>query len=160
MTGPQLHFIVPGALDQRTGGYIYDTQVVEGLRGRGWVVVVHELASEPPTVDTPGRASLAETLLRLPDGARVVIDGLAMGDSPDVVRAHGTRLKVLALVHHLLADETGLEPAQRDRALEREREALAASTGVVVTSSFTASRLRSIGVESALIRTGTASTPI
>ena len=31
-----LHFVVPGPLDQRTGGYIYDRRIVEGLRARGW----------------------------------------------------------------------------------------------------------------------------
>lgn len=153
MTGPELHFIVPGSLDQRTGGYIYDAKMVEGLRRRGWAVVVHSLAAEVPIGDARARASLAETLVRLPDGARVVIDGLAMGGSPDVVRAHKTRLKVLALVHLLLADETGLEPSERDRVLMLEREALAASTGVVVTSSFTAERVQDIGVDPALIRT-------
>ena len=153
MTAPELHFIVPGTLDQRTGGYIYDTRIVEGLRRRGWAVVVHSLAGEFPIGDARARASLAETLLRLPDGVRVVIDGLAMGGLPDVVRAQRTRLKVLALVHLLLADETGLEPSQRDRVLMLEREALVASTGVVVTSSFTAARVQDIGVDPASIRT-------
>ena len=153
MTGPELHFVVPGSLDQRTGGYIYDTKMVEGLRRRGWAVVVHSLAGEFPSGDARARASLAETLVRLPDGVRVVIDGLAMAGLPDVVRAQRTRLKVLALVHLLSADETGLEPSQRDRFLMLEREALAASTGVIVTSSFTATRLQDIGVDPALIRT-------
>ena len=44
MSGPELHVIVPGPLDQRTGGYVYDARMVVGLRGLGWEVVVHELS--------------------------------------------------------------------------------------------------------------------
>ena len=153
MTGPELHFIVPGSLEQRTGGTIYDARIVEGLRRRGWTVAVHSLSGEFPSGDARARASLAETLLRLPDGVRVVIDGLAMDGLPDVVRAHRTRLSVLALVHLLSADDPGLEPSQRDRVLGLECEALGASSGVIATSSFTAARVQDIGVDPALIRT-------
>ena len=41
---PPLHFIVPGPIDQRTGGYIYDRRIVLGLRTSGRMVEVHELA--------------------------------------------------------------------------------------------------------------------
>ncbi|MGH6915677.1 MAG: glycosyltransferase family 1 protein, partial [Geminicoccales bacterium] len=40
--------MVPGALDQRTGGYVYDRRMVEGLRAAGREVVVHELAGNFP----------------------------------------------------------------------------------------------------------------
>jgi len=153
LTEADLHFIVPGSLEQRTGGSIYDARVVEGLRSRGWAVVVHELADELATGDGRTRASLAETLLRLPDGARAVIDGLAMAGRPDVVRAQATRLEVLALVHLLAADEPGLGPPERDRAIELEREALAACSAVIATSSFSAGRVMAIGVDPARVRT-------
>ena len=153
MTGPELHLIVPGSLDQRTGGYIYDTRMVEGLRRRGWDVVVHSVADESPIGAARAPASLAETLRRLPDGVRVVVDGLAMGGSPDVVRAHGSRLTVLALIHLVLADEMGVAASQRDRILRLEREALAASAGVIVTSPFTETRVLELGVDAMLIRT-------
>ena len=38
-----LHVVVPGPLEQRTGGYLYDARMVEGLRAAGWQVVVHNL---------------------------------------------------------------------------------------------------------------------
>ena len=31
----ELVFVVPGRLDQLTGGYLYDRNIVEGLRARG-----------------------------------------------------------------------------------------------------------------------------
>ncbi len=153
MTGPELHFVVPGPLDQRTGGYIYDKRMVEGLRRRDWTVVVHSLDGEFLIVDARARASLAETLLGIPDGAQVVIDGLAMRGMPGVVRAHRTRIRLVALVHLLSADDPALDPSQRDRTTKLEREALTAGIGIIVTSPFAAARLNDMGVDPAAIRT-------
>ncbi len=38
-----LAFVVPGALDQLTGGYLFDRHIVEGLRAAGRKVDVIEL---------------------------------------------------------------------------------------------------------------------
>jgi glycosyltransferase involved in cell wall biosynthesis len=153
VTAPELHFVVPGSLDQRTGGYLYDARMVEGLRRRGWVIAVHSIGAGAPNSGGHPRPSLAETLRRLPDGARVVIDGLAMGRSPDVVRAHKARLTVLALVHLPSADEPGLESSRRAHLSKLEREALEASAGVIATSSFTAARVQDWGIDPASVRT-------
>ena len=152
MTLPELHFVVPGSLGQRTGGYIYDAHMVDGLRRLGWRVVVHNLEGAFPDTDALARDSLTGTLAGLPDGARVVIDGLAMGGLPTPVQAHSGRVRILALVHLPLADETGLKPRQRDRFLELEQKALAACAGVLVTSEFTASRMGELGVPAARVR--------
>jgi glycosyltransferase involved in cell wall biosynthesis len=77
----------------------------------------------------------------------VVIDGLALGGLPDDVSAHAGRLDISALVHHPLADETGLDAAVRERLLWRETRALEACRRVIVTSPFTARRLRELGLE-------------
>ncbi len=152
MSGADLHFLVPGALDQRTGGYLYDARIVDGLRRRGWDVAVHELAGEFPAGDACARDSLAGTLAGLPADARVVIDGLALGGLPELVRPARSRLRLLALVHLLLADETGLDTARRERFIGLERDALAACAGVLATSDCTAGRVAELGVARSAIR--------
>src|SRR5699024_5652655 len=86
-------------------------------------------------------------LRRLPDGARVVIDGLALGGLPDALAGQSQRLDISALVHHPLADETGLDAAARARFLALEQRALAACDRVIVTSAFTARRLQFLGLD-------------
>ncbi|MDP6579329.1 MAG: glycosyltransferase family 4 protein [Vicinamibacterales bacterium] len=147
-----LHLVVPGSLEQRTGGYIYDARIVDGLRRLGWRVLVHNLGGTFPDADTEARANLRATLATIPDGERVVIDGLAMGGLPEPVRAERDRLRILALVHHPLADETGLDEATRARFVDLERAALAVCAGVLVTSEFTARRLGTLGMEPAGVR--------
>jgi glycosyltransferase involved in cell wall biosynthesis len=74
----------------------------------------------------------------LPDGTLAVVDGLAFGVLDELAHEHAQRLRWVALVHHPLSLETGLD-ARRQRALfDSEARALAAARGVIVTSPFTA----------------------
>ena len=148
-----LHVVVPGSIEQRTGGYIYDARIVGGLRELGWSVPVHNLVGLFPDGDAQARESLTSTLADIPDGARVVIDGLAMGGLPESVQAERARLRILSLVHLPLADETGLDAPLRARYTARERDALAACVGVLATSEFMARRLGALGVEPSRVRT-------
>ena len=152
MSPSELHLVVPGPLNQRTGGYIYDASIVDGLRRMGWRVVVHELEGRFPEADQTAHASLTRVLADLPDDTHVVVDGLAMGGLPRPLHAHGLRLRIVGLVHHPLADETGLDADQRHRLAASERDALSVCRGVLVTSSKTASRLTAYGVPAARVR--------
>ena len=149
---PELYLVVPGSLARRTGGTIYDVRMAASLQQLGWRVNVRNLEGCFPDADAAARESLGRALSEAPSGARVMIDGLAMGALPDVVRAHGDRLRILALVHHPLADETGLSAKEQKRFAVLEQAALQACCGVVVTSEFTARRLRGLGVAAGKVR--------
>ena len=153
MTSRLVHIVVPGPLDQRTGGYLYDAHMVEGLRRLGRYVEVHALEGAFPSGEGGGEEALAAALRGLRDGAVVVVDGLAGGGLPAPLQEHGPRLHLLAIVHHPLADETGLDPATRERLLDSETRALAACEGVIVTSDTTARRVEELGVPAGRIRT-------
>lgn len=152
MSDPLLHLVVPGPLDQRTGGYLYDARMVDELAARGRSIRVHEVEGRFPDVDARSLKELDRVLSDIDDGSVVVLDGLAMGAAPDVVRRHAGRLRSVGLVHHPLADETGLEPAARDRFEALEREALGQVRGVVVTSPYTARRLGDFGIDPGRVR--------
>ncbi len=141
-----LTLIVAGDPDQLTGGYVYDARMVAALRARGRAVEVIGLAGRFPVPDDLARQSMARALAALPDGARVVIDGLAMGGLPEVIAPHADRLSIIALVHHPLADETGLVAVSRRQLFDSESRALALARGVIVTSRFTARGLGRFGV--------------
>jgi glycosyltransferase involved in cell wall biosynthesis len=144
--------MVPGPLDQLTGGYVYDGHMVEGLRELGWQVEAHALAGRFPDADALGRDALGSALASLPDAARVVIDGLAMGGLPATVEAHADRLRIVSLVHHPLAEETGLSEPEQRYFRESERLALACCAGVIVSSAFTARVLEDYGVPTERVR--------
>jgi glycosyltransferase involved in cell wall biosynthesis len=148
----RLVIAAPAPFEQATGGYAYDRRMVAELRARGWGVEVAEL---PPGFPAPSEAELAVTadwLDGLDPAVPVVIDGLAFGALGHVAPAHRERLKLIALVHHPLADETGLDQATRERLRDGEMLALRAARGVVVTSPFTAHRLDAFGVPPGRVR--------
>jgi glycosyltransferase involved in cell wall biosynthesis len=144
---PSLVVVVPGSIDTLTGGYIYDRRMVAGLRQRGWQVSVRELDSSFPYPTASARDQAAVVLAAIPSGSLVVIDGLALGPlAPELTQEAG-RLRLVALVHHPLAAETGVEPHVAARLAAEERQALAAVRLVVVTSQATADSLAGYDVE-------------
>jgi len=152
VTPAELHFVVPGPLDQLTGGYVYDGHMVEGLRGLGWRVRVHNLEGRFPAADALAQAAMSSALGSLPDGALVVIDGLAMGGLPGPIETHGDRLRIVSLLHHPLSKETGISAEDAARLFATERRALAPCAGVIVSSAFTARGLADFGVSDDRIR--------
>ena len=146
MSERTLVFVVPGDLGSLTGGYGYDRQIIAGLRATGWAVDVLAPEAGSPWSDTNTRAAAAQRIAAIPDGMRVVVDGLAFGVMPEVAQRHAARLRWVALVHHPLALETGLSPQQMRALFDSERRALAAARGVIVTSHATARELTRYGV--------------
>ncbi|MGE0719158.1 MAG: glycosyltransferase family 4 protein, partial [Alphaproteobacteria bacterium] len=96
----------------------------------------HEMAGTYPLADSAAFAS-ADAVLA---GSRrpLVVDGLAL---PAFRLRERTASGIVALVHHPLAEETGLAPGDADRLRAAERADLARVDGVVVTSAFTARAL-------------------
>ena len=132
-----LVLIVPGSLNTRTGGYIYDRRVVEGLRDRGWHVDVRELDDDFPHPSAGSLERAAEVLRSLPAKTIVLVDGLAFGAMPDIVIREALRLHFVALVHHPLALETGLDTETAAALEASEKRALTAARLVIVTSQAT-----------------------
>lgn len=138
MPEPGFTFAIPGDPDLPTGGYAYDRRLAADLRARGLRVDLLRLPDGFPVPDDAARAQAAARLAALPAGETVMIDGLALGVLPEAAAAVADRGRLIALVHHPLALETGTSP-ERAAALQRsERAALAAAAGVVVTSPATA----------------------
>jgi glycosyltransferase involved in cell wall biosynthesis len=130
-------FAVPGSLDQLTGGYKYDRQVIAGLRQRGCEVDVIDLGDGFPRPRPETVAAALPSLRRVPAGQPIVVDGLALGVLPEAAAALRGSHRLIALVHHPLALESGLPSGEAQALRESERAALAAVTRVIVTSPAT-----------------------
>ena len=138
----EVAFAVPGDLTAPTGGYAYARRLLACLPTHG-VSVRH--VPLPPSYPHPTDDDLAETDRRLratAPGAILLIDGLAYGAMPArLTRELGRR--VVALVHHPLAFETGCDEGRRRELLASERAALAAAERVIACSAGTARLLAS-----------------
>jgi glycosyltransferase involved in cell wall biosynthesis len=149
--GRALHVVVPGDLDTRTGGYEYDRRIVAGLRARGWTVAVVSLPGDYPCPTAEARVAAGAMLRAIPDDALVLADGLAFGALPVEAQRERDRLRLVALVHHPLAAETGLSDDDVRMLRQSEAQALQAARGVVVTSPRTVDAVEALGVSRARI---------
>lgn len=147
-----LHLLLPGSLDALTGGTLYDMRMVEALRAQGRVIRVHNLDASFPQPSAAALTAAHALLAGVPDGALVVIDGLALGAMPDLAARHAARLRLVALVHHPLALETGLDAATAARLRASEASALGHARRVLVTSAHTARLLADYAVPPERVR--------
>ena len=143
-----LTFIVPGPIEQITGGYLYDRRVIEGLRAEGRPLGLLELLGRFPDADWTARASAAACLAALPDGAAVCIDGLALAAFEEALPAQADRLAIVVLVHHALALETGLAAEAAAGYAALERKLLPLCRGVLCPSPRSAADVAAYGVPS------------
>jgi glycosyltransferase involved in cell wall biosynthesis len=104
----QFDFVIPGDINAKTGGYLYDKRLIEAALSFG-VTLNH--------VQKPSKIAL--------------IDGLAL---PQITLDH----PFIALIHHPLALETGLSLEEQKRLYSLEKAALAKASHIIVTSPITA----------------------
>jgi glycosyltransferase involved in cell wall biosynthesis len=146
-----LEFIVPGDLQSASGGYVYDRSMVEGLRTLGWQIRVHELDASFPSPSSDALAHADRVCVGLPDGACVLVDGLALGAMPELIETHAQRLALVALVHMPLAWRIGIESSEAERLRCQEQRALQCVRHVIVTSRATERDLTSWGIDPSLV---------
>ncbi|HEV8078161.1 MAG TPA: glycosyltransferase, partial [Marinobacter sp.] len=142
----ELIFVVPGDPQQNTGGYRYVRELVAALNQAGTHARVTGLPGQFPQPDAVALSAMKELLAGMAEQSWLVLDGLAMSAMPEILEAQRSRLNLVALIHHPLADETGLSPQQQAWFFGAEKRALAAVPHVVTTSQFTAARLRDFAV--------------
>jgi glycosyltransferase involved in cell wall biosynthesis len=137
--------LVPGPFGTVSGGYGYDRRLVEGFRALGETVEVVELAGRHPLPDAAAEAAARSALDAVPEGVRIIVDGLglpAFAPLADRLVARGA----VGLIHHPTALEG--ETAQREALRAIEGALFPRMARLVATSRLTAERLiRDFGVE-------------
>jgi glycosyltransferase involved in cell wall biosynthesis len=131
-------FAVPGDIATPTGGYAYDRRIIAELGVLGWRAEVLGLGDGFPAPSAGTRAAAGARLAALPRQHPIVVDGLAFGVLPEAAAALRASHRLIALVHHPLAIETGLSATDRASLHRSERSALACARHVIATSTTSA----------------------
>lgn len=138
----ELVFAVPGDLSTPTGGYAYDRRIIAELPKCGWQARVLDLGDGFPRPTEDVRAAACARLAALPPISPVVVDGLAFGVLPEAAQTLERSHRMVALVHHPLALESGLSTEDATAFRASERKVLAHSGHIVATSKATAQVLQ------------------
>lgn len=152
-------FAIPGDLETITGGYLYEKRLLLGLRELGTDVAHLRVGDTFPDPTDADAQAATEAMAAVPVDVPLIIDGLVFGSLPTPLM---TRISapIVAMIHHPLAHEEGLDDERRALLFRTERDNLALVSAVLVPSPHTARILVSeYGVDPALItiaRPGTA----
>ena len=134
-------FAVPGDLATPTGGYAYDRRMIGELTALGWTVELIDLGSGFPQPTAEIRVTAANRLGSMDNRCPIVIDGLAFGVLPEPAERMRESHRLVALVHHPLALETGLSADEAVFLRASEHRALNCASHVIATSDATMSIL-------------------
>lgn len=143
MTLKSILFAIPGDLQSLTGGYGYDRRLIEAFTDKGVHVEYIRLGDgfplpEPREVDE-AIARIVEAH-RHHEGAPLLMDGLFFSALTPERIAQLPR-PCIALVHHPLGLEAGLDAGVAAHLIAQEKAALALCDHIVVTSDTTADTL-------------------
>lgn len=136
MTGLACVFIIPGDINTPTGGYIYDRKLIDQLRKQSLDVELISLQGSFPNPTENDQRLAVETFSNLLADTPVIIDGLAFGAMEKEV-VSSINGPIIALVHHPLAHEGGLDEKTRQRLFDSEYKNLQKASKVLVPSSHT-----------------------
>lgn len=142
MTATPAAFAIPGDITTLTGGYIYERRLLEGLRAAGRDVAHVVLGASFPDPSPEDMADAAARLAAIEPGRPLILDGLVFG-SIDPAALAKVRPPIVAMIHHPLALESGLDPETRAHLFRTERANLGRAAHVLVPSRHTADLLAS-----------------
>jgi len=133
-------FAIPGDITTPTGGYIYERRLLEGLCAQGRDVTHVRLGASFPYPTPEDMADAIAQLDALEPDRAVILDGF-ISATLDTRALERLRSPLVAMVHHPLALETGLDDARRARLYRIERDNLVHVDHVLVPSPSTARAL-------------------
>lgn len=139
---PALHFMIPASQAPDA----YAPRVAEALRTAGWTVTAHVLPGDYPLVDQSAILAADIAVSRLPDGAAVLVDGLALPGVAAALSIDNRRLRLIALVERLLWREPDLNAGEAAARRNLEQGVLALMRAVVVPDAEAASEAAALGL--------------
>jgi hypothetical protein len=125
----------------------YGRRMVEALRAAGAGITLHALPGPHPQVDPSAILAADVALVRLPDGAPVLLDGNALFNLAASLPADSRRLRFTALVERLHWTEPGLPAGEALVRRNLEQGALALMRRVAVPDDAAAAAVRELGVQ-------------
>ncbi|MCY1664357.1 glycosyltransferase family 4 protein [Rhizobium sp. SL86] len=130
-------FLASADYARRTGGFVYNMQLLDALKRQGMRVEQLTLETGFPRVPEAERQWLSAALKGLPEDAILLTDHIYLCDLADVFAS--VTLPVVAIFHHSLVVEHGDHADEQAETLRQaERRAIARSAGILVTSDETA----------------------
>jgi len=142
-----LHFLIPGDIDTLSSCYIYDKRLVEGLKKKGHDVEVYRLGDDFPFPSEDSLNHCHKVIKSIPSAEPIIIDSLAFGTIPSILKEVSATNPIVALIHLPLSMDPNYSAYQRTLFTSPEMEAFSLATKFVVSSEYTFEILLNLGIE-------------
>ncbi|AWJ83988.1 glycosyl transferase [Azospirillum sp. TSH58] len=139
---PALHVLFPA--NRAPDGYA--ERMALALEAQGRSLARHALPGDHPRLDPSAVLAADIALSRLPDGARVLVDGGALPGLAAALAMDNRRLRLVALVDRLLWLEPGLTEEEAAARRHLEQGALALMRAVAVPDAAAARAVADLGL--------------
>ena len=139
---PVLHLLVPACQTPEA----YGPRMADALRAAGWTVTTQALPGGYPRVDESAILAADIAVSRLPDGALVLVDGLALPGTAGALAMDSRRLRLVALVERVLWRDPGFSADEAAALRNLEQGALALMRGIAVPAAEVAAEAGALGL--------------
>lgn len=137
-------FVIPGEIDLPTGGYRYDRAMIGELREMGHRVDLLSLSGSYPFPSESEKLDALKQLETVSGPDLAIVDGLAGGAHPQLLKHLSDKLPTISLIHHPLCLETGLDRQSAGQLEKSERDGLGFVTGIACSSPETVKTVKSL----------------
>ena len=114
-----IYFFYPGDINTKTGGYIYEKNIIEYAKSKKLPFKSKELSSNYPFPLKQDLDELKQILLDIPVGSTLLFDGLIF-ECLKILKKDLSNFKIVALIHHPLYLEFNGKIGLRFFSLEKE----------------------------------------
>ena len=114
-----IYFIYPGNINAKTGGYIYEKNIITYCRKKNINIYPISLSENYPFPDEKDLKRFLKILKNIPIKSTIVIDGLALEGMYDIFNKFN-KYKVVGLIHHPLSLEFKGNTAKKFLKLEKK----------------------------------------
>lgn len=137
-------FIISGDINLPTGGYRYDREIISAWKNSGVDIELISLEGNYPLPGKEEEIHAIESINNFQEADLAIVDGLLGGGSPEFLEALSKKLPVVALIHHPLCLENGLDKSTARFLEEREKQGLEFVSKVITTSPATSRTVASL----------------
>ncbi len=143
----KIYWLQPGEIDSVSGGYIYNKNIIEGIRSQSFDL---ELCIPGTDFPFPSKKSIEKCKAFFNDTERssiIVIDSLILGTIPDLIEEFSAEHTIVGMIHLPLCISPSFNIETKKRFKQSEIKSFNHSKLLIVTSEFLKSEIMKMGVD-------------
>ena len=147
----KIYWMQPGEIDSVSGGYIYNRNIIEGIRAQSIDVELFNPGIDFPFPSKASRDKCREFFQKRESQSIVVVDSLILGSISDLIKKFAAKFTIVGIIHLPLSLSPSFTNDVKKRFKQDEIESFNYSKILIVTSEYSKSEIVKMGITEAKI---------